>query len=164
MYCEICGSDKVEKKIKVKTFEYKGHFLTIDDYSYFTCGSCEEDFVDEQYFKTIEHRIREFQKSVDGLLTCKEIVTIRTSYGFTQEKFGELLGGGKKAFARYENGIITQSKPMDNLLRIISANPSALDTLIKKNFRVVSCEPFLYLGNEQENEYCAVPPCCIKVG
>ena len=44
------------------------------------------------------------------------------SFGYTQEEFGNILGGGKKAFARYENGTITQSRAMDNQLKMLRSN------------------------------------------
>ena len=124
-FCGICGSNKIVKQKCVETFEYKGQKLKVEDYSVFKCNTCGEEFVDEAYLKTIELRLRDFHRSVDGLLTSKEIKEIRKSLGFSQEKLGELLGGGKKAFARYENGTVCQSKPMDNLLRLLRDDPYA---------------------------------------
>ena len=66
---------------------------------------------------------------MDGLLTSQEIKKIRKSLGFTQEVLGELLGGGEKSFARYENGHVTQSRAMDNLLRILNDYPFVLKAL-----------------------------------
>jgi HTH-type transcriptional regulator/antitoxin MqsA len=54
------------------------------------------------------------------------------SFGYTQEEFGNILGGGKKAFARYENGAITQSRAIDNQLKMLRSNPEILAVIVKK--------------------------------
>ena len=88
--------------------------------------------VDKKTLKDTEVLLIEFRRKVDNLLTPKEIREIRTSFGYTQEEFGKILGGGKKAFARYENGTITQSRAMDNQLKMIKSNPENL-AIIEEN-------------------------------
>lgn len=131
--CPICGSKAFQKKDVSETFQYKGQSLTVENYTIHECSDCHEAIVDNQTIKETEKIIRDFHREVDGLLTSQEIRAIRRRCGFTQEDFGELLGGGKKAFARYESGKVTQSRPMDNLIRIIHDNPMVIHTLIKKN-------------------------------
>ncbi len=129
MICDICGEDTVEEITITKFFEYKGESLTIDDYKLFQCSSCCEQFINESYYKTIEHQIRDLHRKVDGLYTSSEIKKIRESLNYTQDAFGKILGGGAKAFARYENGSVTQSKPMNNLLKIIHAYPTSISII-----------------------------------
>ena len=62
-------------------------------------------------------------------LAPDDIRTIREGLGLTQREAGELLGGGSKAFAKYEAGEMTPSTACNNLLRVLRANPSALNTL-----------------------------------
>ncbi len=66
----------------------------------------------------------------------KEIKAIRKSFGLTQDEFSELLGGGAKAFARYENGTVLQSKPMDNLLRGLREYPEMINLYKKHSLKV----------------------------
>lgn len=124
--CPICGSDTLTKKNIEEVFDYKGETLTIKDYVIFECSVCEESIVDKKTLNETEVLLIEFRRKVDNLLTPKEIREIRTSFGYTQEKFGKILGGGKKAFARYENGTITQSRAMDNQLKMLKSNPENL--------------------------------------
>ena len=42
---------------------------------------------------------------------------------------GLLLGGGKRAFQKYENGDVLPSRAISNLLRLLSNNPALLKTL-----------------------------------
>lgn len=128
--CVVCGTGSTVAKSMDQTFNYKGKTLVIHDYKVFECLNCGEAFVDESYENTIERQLRDFHREVEGLLKSHEIKAIRESLGFKQDAFGELLGGGKKAFARYENCTVTQSKPMDNLLRILRDNPESLDSII----------------------------------
>ncbi len=124
--CQICGVGRLAKKIIEEKFEYKGEVLTIPGYIIYECPVCEETVVDENTSKVTEKDIRDFQRKTDSLLTSDEIREIRISCVFTQEKFGEILGGGRKAFAHYENGTMTQSRAMDNLLRLLRKHPESL--------------------------------------
>lgn len=132
--CGLCGSTKINKVRTTEVFNYKGYTKTFENYEVLRCASCGEEFVNENYLNKIQNQIRDFHREVDGLLPSAEIKRIRKNYGFSQEAFGELLGGGKKAFARYENGTVTQSKPMDNLLRVIDELPAAIGVVARKVF------------------------------
>ena len=127
--CLVCGSGDIHQSVSSKTFSYKGESITFDSFISYKCHSCGESFPDEEQLDKIEPKIRDFHREVDGLLTSQEIRSIRRSLGFRQDVFGIILGGGEKAFNRYENGSVTQSKPMDNLLRIIHVIPSAIDII-----------------------------------
>ena len=142
--CPICGSKNIEMQITSEIFEYKGHQKTIDGCEKLVCKDCEEAFFTNETSKRNEKIIRDFHREIDRLLTSNEMIRIRTSLGFTQKAFGELLGGGPKAFAKYESGVLTQSRAMDNLIRMVDAVPGAIEFLTyrktKKNvsFRTVS--------------------------
>src|SRR6185312_13911506 len=62
-------------------------------------------------------------------LTPADIRRIRESLGLTQIEAGELLGGGIRAFQKYESGTVTPAAPTLSLLRILGADPTALGTL-----------------------------------
>jgi HTH-type transcriptional regulator/antitoxin MqsA len=142
--CPICGEGMLERDVITETFEYKGEKVVIPNYVIFKCGNCDESIVEKDTLKTSEKTIRDFQRRVDGLLTSNEIKKIRKSFGFTQEDIGNLLGGGAKGFARYETGKVSQSKAMDNLLRIIDAHPDALDVLISAAFILQSMKEMFF--------------------
>lgn len=130
--CPVCGSGTLTKKIIEEVFDYKGETLTIKDYVIYECPVCEESIVDRKTLDDTEGPLIEFRRKVDNLLTPNEIKEIRTSFGYTQEEFGNILGGGKKAFARYENGTITQSRAMDNQLKMLRSNPKILAAIVEK--------------------------------
>ncbi len=62
-------------------------------------------------------------------LAPDDIRKIREELGLTQRQAGEILGGGRDAFAKYEAGMRTPSTACANLLRILKAHPNALRIL-----------------------------------
>jgi len=127
--CPICGTEGMEKKKISSDFDYKGHKKTINGCEIIECKECGESFSTDETSKRMERIVRDFHREVDGLLTSEQIKKVRTSLGFTQKNFGDLLGGGAKAFAKYESGVLTQSRPMDNLIRVVDQCSGVLDIL-----------------------------------
>ena len=62
-------------------------------------------------------------------ITPEEIRAIREGLGLTQVEAGELLGGGPRAFTKYEAGTVKPAASVINLLRLLEANPAAIATL-----------------------------------
>ena len=62
-------------------------------------------------------------------LSPERIRTIRKSLGLTQVEAGELLGGGPRAFTKYEAGTTKPAAAVANLLRLLDSDPSALSKL-----------------------------------
>ncbi len=65
---------------------------------------------------------------VEPLLPA-DIRRIRESLGLNQVEAGELLGGGIRAFQKYESGSVTPAATTTSLLRILDADPTALGVL-----------------------------------
>ena len=62
-------------------------------------------------------------------ITPDEIRSIRRALGLTQVEAGAILGGGPRAFAKYEAGTIKPSSGLIKLLRLLESNPSALASI-----------------------------------
>ena len=62
-------------------------------------------------------------------MTPEEIRSIRKRLGLTQVKAGKLLGGGPRAFAKYEAGTIKPAASVINLLRVLVAQPHGIAAL-----------------------------------
>ena len=78
-------------------------------------------------------------------LTPDNIRAIRKRLGLTQEQAGRLLGGGPRAFTRYENGTLKPRTSALNLLRVLDEFPQALLVLGADDVRTtnsVSFSPF----------------------
>lgn len=142
--CPICEKNTLVEKIIEEKFEYKGRYLVVPEYVVFSCASCGEELVSKETLKKTEKIIRDFQRETDGLLTSSQIKRGRVALGFTQDAFASLLGVGEKNFARYENGKVTQSKSMDNLLRIIFEYPFTIDAISDHKFTFDNVQSICY--------------------
>ena len=154
--CPVCSKGKLEKKLIDETFEYKGRSLNVPDFIIFKCSYCNEEIVAKESLKRSEKTIRDFHKMVDGLLTSEEMKKGRTALGFTQEAFANVLGVGAKNIARYESGKVTQSKSMDNLIRIIFEYPFTLDVISKEKIVIEPIESIRYSTKPSDKDviYC----------
>ena len=59
----------------------------------------------------------------------EEIRRIRMDLGLSQVEAGELLGGGPRAFSKYESGAILPTAGIVALLSVLDSNPRAIETL-----------------------------------
>lgn len=123
--CPLCEGIMQEKEI-VKKFVYKDEEFLIKKFPVLECDECSESFINEKKMRPVEIQVKAEQKKIDELLAAPLIRQIRRNLGKTQKELSVLLGGGEKGFARYEKGAVAQSKPMDNLLRLISWFPGLL--------------------------------------
>jgi len=62
-------------------------------------------------------------------LKAEEVRRIRTRLKLSQRRAGELLGGGPRAFQKYESGEVVVSRPMANLLMLLDRDPARLKEL-----------------------------------
>ena len=127
--CPLCGGGKLEEQVIEERFTYKGQSLVVPDYRILECPACGEAVVPRESARRAEKVIRDFGRGVDGLLSAADIKRIRHKLHLTQEQMAQVLGGGLKGFARYENGQVIQSRAMDNLLRILDRFPESLAAL-----------------------------------
>ncbi len=73
-------------------------------------------------------------------LTPDDIRRIRDGLGLSQAEAGELLGGGPRAFTKYEGGIIKPAASVANLLRLLDANPTVASTLLGRKVKPIANE------------------------
>jgi HTH-type transcriptional regulator/antitoxin MqsA len=128
--CKICGSTDVVLKTEDVTVQYGQYQRIVENYQSFHCSECGEDIVEPNSLKRYDQEFIALKRKAEGLLSPSEIREIRAIIDLTQDEAGQILGGGPKAFAKYENGKIPQSKAMDNLLRFVKANPSMVKLLM----------------------------------
>jgi putative zinc finger/helix-turn-helix YgiT family protein len=148
--CQVCGSNNVREIIRTEIFEYNGEKIPIENYAVVHCDTCGEEVAGPESRNRSIPILRDAQRLIDRFLTAKEIRSIRKSFNMTQAQFSELLGGGEKGFARYETGRVLQSRPMDNLLRILSRHPETIETL--QNHTGEAASECTMIMNERKNE------------
>ena len=95
---------------------------------WYPAGEGEATFTDED-LKIYDKAIKELKAEAEHLLLPAEIRSIRKRLKLTQVQAGNILGGGKKAFQKYESGETLPSRAISNLLRVLSKEPSLLNVL-----------------------------------
>lgn len=120
---------ELKRDIRPFTINYQGHSKTFDMPGWYPANDeCEATFTQDD-LKLYDKAIKELKAKAEHLLLPNEIRSIRKRLKLTQIQAGLLLGGGKRAFQKYESGDVIPSRAISNLLRLLSNNPSLLKTL-----------------------------------
>lgn len=120
--------ERLTRDIRPFTITYQGHSKTFDMPGWYPAGEGEATFTDED-LKIYDKAIKELKAEAEHLLLPAEIRSIRKRLKLTQVQAGNILGGGKKAFQKYESGETLPSRAISNLLRVLSKEPSLLNVL-----------------------------------
>lgn len=137
--CPECGGVmKYEKHDDV--LEYKGQTRTIKTLGWW-CSRCGEGILTGEPLLAHEQAFQEFKAEVDHVLGPKEVAEVRRTLGLSQRRAGELLGGGPRAFQKYEAGKQAVSVPMSHLLRLLANDPARLRELAPATVKARSGRP-----------------------
>lgn len=131
--CPECGGEMRLQK-QADEIEYQGHKRMLRTLGWW-CSNCDEAIFDGEALRAREKAFLELKSEVDGVLGPAEVAEVRTALGLTQRKAGELLGGGPRAFQKYESGKQAVSVPMSHLLRLLARDPSRLRELQQPSTR-----------------------------
>lgn len=129
--CPACGAAMVYEE-RPDTVEYRGRKREVPTLGWW-CTSCEEATFTGEALVNNERVFQSFKAEVDGVLKPAEVTTIRERLHLSQRAAGERLGGGARAFQKYESGKTAVSVPMSNLLRLLANDPKRLEELPMTN-------------------------------
>jgi HTH-type transcriptional regulator / antitoxin MqsA len=107
---------------------YLGHKQALDTLGWW-CSKCGEAILEGSALQAREKAFLELKAEVDGVLGPEEVAAARERLGLSQRKAGEILGGGPRAFQKYEAGKQAVSVPMSRLLTLLANNPKRLREL-----------------------------------
>lgn len=127
--CPSCG-EAMRREIREDVVEYKGHRKAFE-VSGWWCTSCDEAIFEGPELEAAERAFVELRAEVEAVLLPEEIAEIRQKLRLSQREAGKILGGGPRAFQKYEAGAVPVSAPMNNLLLLLSKDPKRLDELRK---------------------------------
>ena len=105
--CSETGA-MLRRGLRPLVLEYKGASLTIEMPGWYAEGSDEGTHSGED-MKVSDRALNRLKAEIDQLLPPQEIKRIRQKVGLTQEQAGELIGGGPRAFQKYEAGILSRA-------------------------------------------------------
>ena len=110
------------------TLSYKGESLTFDMPGWY-CDQSEESIHTGQDMKVSDRMLNLLKARYEGLLEPEQIRRIRKKLHLTQEAAGILIGGGPRAFQKYESGDLLPSRAISSALLLLDHDPEALSLL-----------------------------------
>lgn len=125
--CPECGGEMRYEK-HADEVSYLGHKRVLDTLGWW-CSKCGEAILEGPALRAREKTFLELKAEVDGVLGPDEVAVTRERLGLSQRKAGEILGGGPRAFQKYEAGKQAVSVPMSRLLTLLANNPKRLREL-----------------------------------
>lgn len=120
--------EKLTRDIRNITLTYRGHSKTFPMPGWYPADNDEGTFTDED-MKVYDRALNQLKAEAENLLLPNDIRSIRKKLKLTQVQAGTILGGGKKAFQKYESGEILPSRAISNLLKLLALNPNLLKSL-----------------------------------
>jgi len=102
--------------------------ITFDMPGYYSDQSDESIHTGED-MKISDRALNQLKAQKEGLLSADEIRRIRKKLRITQVDAGLLIGGGPRAFQKYESGDLLPSRAICSALILLDQNPEGLSLL-----------------------------------
>jgi HTH-type transcriptional regulator/antitoxin MqsA len=118
----------MRRGMRPMTLEYKGVQTTFDMPGWY-CDESQESIHTGEDMKVSDRALNRLKAATEGLPLPEEIRRIRTKLGLTQEAAGELIGGGPRAFQKYEAGDLLPSRAIGSVLALLDHDPTGLSVL-----------------------------------
>ncbi len=114
--------------VRPMTLTYKGESLTFDMPGWY-CDQSEESIHTGEDMKISDRKLNLLKARSEKLLEPEEIRRIRKKLHLSQEEAGLLIGGGPRAFQKYESGDLLPSRAVSTALVLLDHDPAALSVL-----------------------------------
>ncbi len=136
--CPNTGT-KLRRAVRPMTLAYKSESVTFDMPGWY-CDDCSESVHTGADMKLSDRMLNLLKARAEGLAEPQEIRRIRTKLGLTQEQAGRLIGGGPRAFQKYESGDLLPSRAIMSALALLDDNPAGL-RILEQRERKPSAKP-----------------------
>src|SRR5271157_1811024 len=124
----------MRRDVRPMTLTYKGESITFDMPGWY-CDQSEESIHTGEDMKISDRMLNRLKARSEGLLEPEEIRRIRKKLRLTQEAAGLLIGGGPRAFQKYESGDLLPSRAISSALALLDYDPKALTVLRARQSR-----------------------------
>jgi HTH-type transcriptional regulator/antitoxin MqsA len=121
----------MRRNVRPMTLTYKGSSITFDMPGWYSDTS-EESIHTGADMRISDRMLNLLKARADGLLEPTEIRRIRKKLGLSQEEAGRLIGGGPRAFQKYEGGELLPSRAISSALTLLDHEPSGLKVLRRR--------------------------------
>jgi len=116
------------RDVRPMTLTYKGESITIDMPGWY-CDSSDESIHTGKDAVVSDRALNRLKARNEGLLEPEDIRRIRKKLGLSQATAGQMIGGGPRAFQKYESGDLLPSRAISSALRLLDHDPEALRLL-----------------------------------
>jgi HTH-type transcriptional regulator/antitoxin MqsA len=123
----ICPETGVpmHRNVRPMTLTYKGERITFDMPGWY-CDQSKESIHTGEDMKVSDRMLNRLKAHSEGLLVPEEIRRIRKRLCLSQEAAGRVIGGGPRAFQKYESGDLLPSRAISSALRLLDHDPKLL--------------------------------------
>ena len=118
----------MQRGVRPMTLDYKGASTTFDMPGWY-CDASDESIHTGEDMKVSDRALNRLKAATEGLPAPEEIKRIRVKLGLTQEAAGEIIGGGPRAFQKYEAGDLLPSRAIGSALALLDHDPTGLSVL-----------------------------------
>ena len=126
--CPECGHGLVPDT-RPLTLEYGGYSEVVSLPGQY-CNNCGEGVVNLRKVAPItDPALNRMKAKAHGLLRPEQVRGIRKRLKLTQKDAGTIIGGGPKAFQKYESGRVLVSRAIASALLLLDNDPGLLDVL-----------------------------------
>jgi HTH-type transcriptional regulator / antitoxin MqsA len=125
----------MHRGVRPMTLTYRNESITFDMPGWY-CDASDESIHTGADMKLSDRMLNRLKARIEGLLEPKEIRRIRQKLGLTQEQAGHLIGGGPRAFQKYEAGDLLPSRAVSSALVLLDHDPDALAVLKGRQERI----------------------------
>lgn len=132
--CPVTGAS-MRRDVRPMTLTYRTQSMTFEMPGWY-CDESDESIHTSEDMKVSDRMLNLLKARVDGLLEPQEIRRVRKKLHLTQCEAGELIGGGPRAFQKYEAGDSLPSRGITTALKLLDHDPAAI--VILKNGQGIS--------------------------
>ncbi len=122
----------MHRSVRPMTLTYKDESVTFDMPGWY-CNDCDEGIHSGKDMKVSDRMLNRLKARSEGLLEPGDIRRIRKKLGLSQETAGLLIGGGPRAFQKYESGDMLPSRAVSSALILLDHDPDALMVLKERH-------------------------------
>ena len=133
--CPLTGAT-MYRVVRPLTLSYKGESITVETPGWYSDASDEGILIGSD-MKISDRALNLLKARVENLLEPTEIRRVRKKLHLTQAQAGQLIGGGPRAFQKYETGDLLPSRAVSSALTLLDHDPSGL-LVLKARYSKVS--------------------------
>ena len=118
----------MRRDVRPMTLAYRNETLTFDMPGWY-CDASDESLHTSADMKVSDRTLNLLKARAERLLGPDEIRRIRKKLSLTQVQAGEIIGGGPRAFQKYETGDLLPSRAISSALILLEKDPDSISVL-----------------------------------